>query len=73
MNKSQNKSGQFIVLEGGEGVGKSTNLAFIGNYLKSKGIPFITTREPGGTPIAEDIRQIILKENYLKAGSQPII
>lgn len=52
--------GQFIVLEGVEGVGKSTNLEFIQNLLNQQGIDFIATREPGGTPMAEEIRELLL-------------
>ena len=52
--------GLFITIEGGEGVGKSTNIDFIAQRLKSQGISFILTREPGGTPLAEDIRQLLL-------------
>ncbi|MEM8593821.1 MAG: dTMP kinase [Pseudomonadota bacterium] len=52
--------GQFIVIEGGEGVGKSTNSAFIREYLSQKGIDFIHTREPGGTPLAEEIRELLI-------------
>jgi len=52
--------GHFITLEGGEGVGKSTNLAFLVEYLKSKHIKFEVTREPGGTPLSEDIRNLVL-------------
>ena len=45
--------GRFITLEGGEGVGKSTNLAFVVAALEARGIEVVQTREPGGTPRAE--------------------
>ncbi|MBB3046537.1 dTMP kinase [Litorivivens lipolytica] len=53
-------SGKFITLEGTEGVGKSTNLAVIVQWLESHNIPFIQTREPGGTPLAEQLRELLL-------------
>src|SRR5690606_1809734 len=52
--------GLFITLEGGEGVGKSTNMAFIADAIRTAGIDLVTTREPGGTALAEQIRQLIL-------------
>tara|TARA_R110002072_G_scaffold3830_7_gene27407 strand:+ start:1535 stop:2173 length:639 start_codon:yes stop_codon:yes gene_type:complete len=58
-----NKRGCFISIEGVEGVGKTTNLAFLQSLLTSKGISFITTREPGGTPVAEKIRDLLLDKN----------
>lgn len=58
--------GVFIVFEGGEGSGKSTNLELAYNYLVDKGLSCIKTREPGGIKISEDIRNIILdKKNTL--------
>ncbi|WP_445366889.1 dTMP kinase [Methylomonas sp. BW4-1] len=53
--------GRFITLEGGEGVGKSTNLQFIKQLLEERGVRFVLTREPGGTGIAEKIRGILLE------------
>ena len=53
----------FITLEGGEGVGKTTNIAVITRYFEQRGIPFITTREPGGTELAESIRHLVLTKN----------
>ncbi len=55
--------GKFITLEGGEGVGKTTNLAFIENYLKLHNIPVSVTREPGGTALAEKIRKLLLDKD----------
>ncbi len=52
--------GKFVTLEGCEGVGKSRQLKMLEEYLNSNGIKFYMTREPGGTPIAEQIRSIIL-------------
>lgn len=51
---------RFITLEGGEGAGKSTCLAFIRDFLEQRGLPLVVTREPGGTPLAEEIRQLLL-------------
>ena len=54
--------GRFITLEGGEGVGKSTNLAFVCSLLEGHGYEVLVTREPGGTPLAEEIREVLLRE-----------
>ncbi len=51
--------GKFITFEGIEGVGKSTNMAALVDCLESAGHKVLTTREPGGTPLAEDIRDIL--------------
>ncbi|MDP7536589.1 MAG: dTMP kinase [Methylococcales bacterium] len=56
------ESGQFITLEGGEGLGKSTNLHFIKSFLENQGLSVVVTREPGGTPLAEQIRSLLLEE-----------
>lgn len=52
--------GIFITVEGGEGVGKSTQLANIRSHLEGNGRDVVMTREPGGTPFAEDVRQLLL-------------
>ena len=52
--------GYFITFEGGEGTGKTTIINYISKYLNDKGYGVITTREPGGIDIAEQIRNIIL-------------
>lgn len=57
------KAGKFITLEGGEGTGKSTNLPFVQQLLVDHNIDVISTREPGGTVLAEKIRQLLLDQN----------
>ncbi|HEX5048698.1 MAG TPA: dTMP kinase [Gammaproteobacteria bacterium] len=56
--------GAFVTLEGTEGVGKSTNLAFAERYLRSHGIDVLTTREPGGTALGEKVRHWILEDDH---------
>jgi len=51
----------FISIEGGEGAGKSTSIDYIKQKLEAFGIKCLVTREPGGTPMAEDIRQLLLQ------------
>lgn len=55
-------SGCFITLEGSEGVGKSTNIAFIQQWLTEQGHQPLMTREPGGTPFAEQVRELLLAQ-----------
>ncbi|MDP6414302.1 MAG: dTMP kinase [Gammaproteobacteria bacterium] len=59
----QNKNGLFITIEGVEGVGKSTNIETIKQFLAGRGIEFIVTREPGGTLWSERIRNLLLQVN----------
>lgn len=54
-------TGRFITLEGGEGVGKSTQAKALAAALRSRGIEVVETREPGGTPGAEAIRRLLLE------------
>ncbi|OUU36092.1 MAG: dTMP kinase [Cellvibrionales bacterium TMED49] len=59
MDRNKN-TGMFITLEGIEGVGKSTNIQYISEWLTVRKILHVTTREPGGTPFSEDIRSLLL-------------
>lgn len=53
-------TGLFITLEGPEGAGKSTNREYLAERLRAAGIEVLLTREPGGTPLAERIREVLL-------------
>ena len=57
---TERASGRFITLEGTEGVGKSTALAFVAERLRARGHDVVITREPGGTPMAERMRDLLL-------------
>jgi len=59
--------GKFITLEGIEGAGKSTVAKLAGEWLAREGIPVLLTREPGGTPLAEQVRQMVLGR-----GAEPV-
>jgi dTMP kinase len=59
--------GKFITVEGIEGVGKSTNIGFIREAIEARGLRVSTTREPGGTPMAEEIRGLLLDH-----GDEPV-
>ena len=52
--------GKFITIEGTEGVGKTTNIQFIQSWMDKHKLDYATTREPGGTPLAEQIRELLL-------------
>lgn len=54
------KRGRFITLEGGEGAGKSTSMTFVCEHLRQSGREVLATREPGGTPLGESIREVLL-------------
>ncbi len=56
--------GRFITLEGGEGVGKSTQARMLADALRARGLEVLLTREPGGTPGAEAIRALLLDKQY---------
>jgi dTMP kinase len=65
--------GRFITLEGGEGVGKTTNLNFVAEFLQAQGKRVITTREPGGTALGENIRNLFLGEGSMVAEAELLL
>jgi len=62
MTNKGKQAGQFISFEGIDGAGKSTHIRFVQEALIQRGIQVITTREPGGTPLGEALRALLLKE-----------
>ena len=66
---SMTERGKFITVEGIEGAGKSSNLAYIRQLLDSAGRKHIFTREPGGTELGEDIRRLLLDHKHSSMGS----
>ncbi len=54
--------GRFVSLEGVDGAGKSTHVAFIAEAMRARGASVVATREPGGTPLAEALRALVLRE-----------
>ncbi len=54
--------GRFLTLEGVDGAGKSTHVAWIAEQLRARGHAVLVTREPGGTPLAERLRELVLAE-----------
>lgn len=57
-------SGRFITVEGGEGAGKTTQIAFIYDYLQRTGLTVALTREPGGTALGEELRALLLGHRH---------
>jgi dTMP kinase len=54
--------GKFITFEGVDGAGKSTHVGAVAQYLRNRGLHVVTTREPGGTPLGEKLRELLLHE-----------
>lgn len=62
--------GRFITVEGTEGVGKSSNIEFLCSLLAENGIEIVLTREPGGTPLAEELRNLLLEPRDEKVSEE---
>ena len=54
--------GKFITFEGIDGAGKSTHINFVSAYIKARGVELVSSREPGGTPLGEKLRDLVLHE-----------
>ena len=67
------KKGLFISFEGPEASGKSTQIKLLSNFLKKNKIPYLITREPGGTEIGEKLRKIILNKKDNISNTEEIL
>ena len=65
--------GLFIVLEGGEGSGKSTQARLLAEWVSGQGLPCLATREPGGTAVGEEIRQVLLHSHDMPATTELLL
>lgn len=64
--------GRFITLEGVDGAGKSTHLGFVADWLRARGHEVVVTREPGGTPLGETLRELLLHRD-MDAGTELLL
>lgn len=62
--------GRFITLEGIDGAGKSTSMETVSEFLRGRGVEVLETREPGGTPLGEALRTLLLEREDLPIGAQ---
>lgn len=65
--KTASPPGLFLTLEGIDGAGKSSHLIWAAEYLRAQGVEVVTTREPGGTPLGDQIRSLLLNANMTPA------
>lgn len=65
--------GVFVSFEGGDGVGKSTQLVLLGEWLAEQGLEVVTTREPGGTPLGLQLRELILHGDHMGARAEALL
>jgi len=65
--------GRFIVLEGGDGVGKSTQRALLGQWLEERGYEVVLTREPGGTELGDLLRSALLHGGHVDARTEALL
>jgi dTMP kinase len=66
--------GRLIVFEGAEGAGKTTQIRILAERLRTAGIPIVSVREPGGTPVGDDIRDIVLhQEQEITAATEALL
>ena len=64
------RRGLFVVVEGVEGAGKSTQVERLATWLQSRGTPVVRAREPGGTPVGEAVRDVLLDREELRIGAE---
>lgn len=69
----RSRDGLFIALEGPEGAGKSTQTRLLADWLRGRGLDPVVTREPGGTPVAEDVRRVLLETDALSAETELLL
>jgi dTMP kinase len=62
MSVDENARGKFLTVEGIDGAGKSTHIGFVTQFLQSRGKTVVSSREPGGTPLGEKLRELLLHE-----------
>lgn len=67
--------GWFVAVEGGDGVGKSTQITALAAWLRGRGFEVVTTREPGGTPLGQEVRDLVLhaREHQLGARAEALL
>jgi len=67
------RTGVFISFEGGDGVGKSTQLRLVAEWLTAQGRRVVTTREPGGTPVGVELRQAVMHGHHVAPRAEALI
>ena len=73
MTTSSALRGRFVVIEGGDGVGKSTQVAEVVAQLQAKAIDVIATREPGGTPLGEELRALLTTQHAIAPVAEALL